>query len=82
MNMQKIVPHLWFDREAQDAAEFYTGIFPESKITSSVELHNTPSGDTQVITFDLSGYTFMAINGGPYFRLNPSISFMVNFDPS
>ena len=82
MDMQKIVPHLWFDREARDAAEFYTAIFPDSRITSNVELHNTPSGDTQIVTFNLSGYTFMAINGGPYFKFNPAISFMVNFDPS
>ena len=82
MDMQKKVPHLWFEWEARDAAEFYTAIFPNSKITSSVELHDTPSGDTQIITFNLSGYTFMAINGGSNFKFNPAISFMVNFDPS
>lgn len=82
MNVQKIVPHLWFDREVKEAVEFYTAIFPDSRITSSVVLPNTPPGDTLVYTFSLNGYTFMAINGGSYFKINPSISFMVNFDPA
>jgi len=82
MPMQKIIPNLWFDREALDAARFYTGIFPGSRITNTVTLHDTPSGDTDVVSFELSGYSFMAINGGPLFSLNPSISFFLNFDPS
>ncbi len=80
--MQKIIPHLWFDREAREAAEFYTSIFPDSRITHTTILHDTPSGDTDVVTFELAGYTFMAISAGPLFKLNPSISFFVNFDPS
>lgn len=82
MSIQKIVPNLWFDREALDAARFYTSIFPEGRITSAVTLHDTPSGDTDVVSFELSGYSFMAINGGPLFTINPSISFFLNFDPS
>ena len=80
--MQKIIPHLWFDKEAKQAAEFYTSIFPNSKITSSQVLHDTPSGDADVIYFELSGFSFAAISAGPYFVLNPSISFFLNFDPS
>ncbi len=80
--MQKITPHLWFDKEAVEAAEFYTGLFPGSKITNTSSLRNTPSGDTDIVSFDLAGQAFMAISAGPYFKFNPSISFFVNFDPS
>ncbi len=80
--MQKIVPHLWFDKEAKEAANFYTSIFPNSKITSTTVLRSTPSGDTDLVAFDLMGYSFLSISAGPYFKLNPSVSFMVNFDPS
>jgi len=80
--MQKIVPHLWFDHEAKEAAEFYTALFPESRITSIVTLNDTPSGDADVVSFQLWGYSFMAISAGPLFKFNPSVSFMVNFDPS
>jgi len=80
--MQKIVPHLWFDTQAKEAAEFYCSVFPDSKITSSTVLHGTPSGDCDVLSFTLSGQDFMAISAGPYFTINPSISFILNFDPS
>lgn len=80
--MQKIVPHLWFDKEAKEAAEFYVSVFPESKIDHLTVLKNTPSGDCDSLYFTLWGYEFMAISAGPYFKLNPAISFMVNFDPS
>ncbi len=79
---QKIIPHLWFDKEAKQAAEFYVSVFPNSKITSSTTLHDTPSGNADVMAFDLNGYSFMAISAGPYFKINPSVSFFVNFDPS
>jgi predicted 3-demethylubiquinone-9 3-methyltransferase (glyoxalase superfamily) len=80
--MQKIVPHLWFDTQAKEAAEFYCVVFPDSKIVSSAVLHDTPSGDCDMLTFNLSGQDFMAISAGPYFVINPSISFVLNFDPS
>jgi predicted 3-demethylubiquinone-9 3-methyltransferase (glyoxalase superfamily) len=79
---QKIVPHLWYNKEAKEAAEFYTSLFPDSKITNVTTLHNTPSGDCDVVSFNLWGYSFMAISAGPFFKFNPSASFMVNFDPS
>jgi len=79
---QKIVPHLWFDREAKEASAFYCSVFPESRITGVTTLRNTPSGDTDIVSFELWGYAFRAISAGPLFQCNPSISFMVNFDPS
>jgi predicted 3-demethylubiquinone-9 3-methyltransferase (glyoxalase superfamily) len=79
----KITPHLWFDKEAREAAEFYVAAFGnDSKITHSTTLRNTPSGDTEVVSFELAGQPFMAIGAGPLFKFNPSVSFIVNFDPS
>jgi predicted 3-demethylubiquinone-9 3-methyltransferase (glyoxalase superfamily) len=80
--MQNIVPHLWFDKEARAAAEFYTSTFPESKITHLQTIHGTPSGDCDILAFELWGQPFAAMSAGPYFKINPAISFMVNFDPS
>ena len=78
----KITPHLWFDKEAKEAAKFYTALFPNSQITNITTIHDTPSGDCDVISFELSDQSFMAISAGPLFKFNPSISFIVNFDPS
>jgi predicted 3-demethylubiquinone-9 3-methyltransferase (glyoxalase superfamily) len=80
--MQKIIPHLWYDKEAKEAAGFYTSLFPESEVTHVTTIKNTPSGDCDIVSFTLWGYSFMAISAGPYFKFTPSISFMVNFDPS
>lgn len=80
--MQKIIPHLWFDKQAVEAAKFYVSVFPESTITHQSVLKNTPSGDCDMVSFDLSGFSFMAISAGPLFKFTPAISFMVNFDPS
>lgn len=82
MAEQKIVTHLWFDTQAREAAEFYASLFPDSHIASVTTLHNTPSGDADIVSFKLWGHSFMAISAGPYFKFNPSISLMVNFDPS
>jgi predicted 3-demethylubiquinone-9 3-methyltransferase (glyoxalase superfamily) len=79
---QKIVPHLWYNTQAKEAAEFYASVFPNSKVTSVTQLHDTPSGDVDTVTFEIMGYKFMAISAGPLFKFNPSISFMINFDPS
>lgn len=80
--MQKIVPHLWFDKEAKEAAEFYTSLFPQSEVTSVRTITDTPSGDCDIVAFKLWDYSFMAISAGPLFKFTPAISFMVNFDPS
>ena len=79
----KITPHLWFDKESKEAAEFYVSAFGNgSKITNITTLHNTPSGDTDIVSFELNGQPFMAISAGPLFKFNASVSFVVNFDPS
>lgn len=79
---QNIVPHLWYDKEANEASAFYASIFPDSRITNVITLHDTPSGDSYVVSFELWGQKFMSISAGPFFKFNPSVSFMVNFDPS
>jgi predicted 3-demethylubiquinone-9 3-methyltransferase (glyoxalase superfamily) len=81
--MNKITPHLWFDKEAKQAAEFYVSAFGgDSAVTSTTPIRDTPSGDVEIVAFRLLGHEFMSISAGPLFRINPSISFMVNFDPS
>lgn len=76
----KIVPHLWFDKEAREAAEFYTSVFDGSRITNTVTLRDTPSGTVEVVTFELLGMEFQAISAGPLFTFNEAISFMVRCD--
>lgn len=75
--MQKITAHLWYDKEAKEAAEFYTSVFPASKITNITTIRDTPTGDCDVVSFELSGQPFMAISAGPLFQFNPSVSFLV-----
>ena len=75
--MQKIIPNLWFDKEAKQAAEFYTSVFPGSKVTNVTTLRDTPSGDADLVSFVLWGQPFMGISAGPLFKFNPSISFHV-----
>ena len=76
----KIVPHLWYDTQAKEAAEFYTSVFPGSAITHVTTIKDTPSGDCDVVSFNLSGQPFMAISAGPLFQFNESISFQVYCD--
>ena len=78
--MQKIIPHLWYDKEVLEAADLYVSTFPNSKIKNSTVLHNTPSGSAEMVTFELSGFEFQAISAGPLFKFNPSISFHVKCD--
>jgi predicted 3-demethylubiquinone-9 3-methyltransferase (glyoxalase superfamily) len=75
--MRNITPHLWFDNQAKEAAEFYVATFPESRVTSLRTIRDTPSGDCDIVSFDLFGQPFMAISAGPPFKFNPSISFLV-----
>ncbi len=79
---QKIIPHLWFDTQAKQAAELNTTLLPHSRIDNFSTLHDTPSGDCDTVTFTMNGYTFMAISAGPLFKPTPAVSFMINFDPS
>ncbi len=77
---QTIVPHLWYDKEAKEAAEFYTSIFKDSSIKGVTTLSDTPSGTVEVVSFELLGQEFMAMSAGPLFTFNESISFMVKCD--
>ena len=82
MTTQKIIPCLWFAKEAKQAAEFYVSAFGgDSVLTSATPIPDTPSGNVEVVTFRLLGCEFMSISAGPLFRINPSVSFIVNFDP-
>lgn len=74
---QKITPHLWYDKEAKEAAQFYTSIFEDSKIKNVYTLRGTPSGDTDVVSIELFGQEFTLISAGPFFKFNPSVSFLV-----
>jgi predicted 3-demethylubiquinone-9 3-methyltransferase (glyoxalase superfamily) len=78
--IQKITPHLWYDKEAKEAAKFYISVFPNSKIKNSVTIHNTPSGDADVIKVQLLGQDFILLNGGPFFKFNEAISLVVECD--
>lgn len=75
--MQKIVPHLWFDKEAVEAADFYMSLFEDSKLINKTILHNTPSGTVDMLTISLAGQEFMLISAGPYFKFTPAVSFLV-----
>lgn len=76
--MQKIVPHLWYDKEAKEAALFYISLFEQSRLLNVTVIGDTPSGDSEIVDFELAGQRFSAISAGPYFRFNPSISLMVS----
>ncbi len=83
--LQKITPCLWFDDRAEEAAEFYIGIFPNSKIVNisrygeaGKEIHGKPAGSVLTVSFELDGQTFTALNGGPNFKFNEAISFQVD----
>ena len=75
---QKISTHLWFDKEAKAAAEFYVSTFSDAVIRSSSRLNNTPSGSADLVTIELYGQEFTLISAGPLFRFNPSVSFLVS----
>ena len=79
--MQKITPNLWFDTEAEEAAEYYTSIFKDSEITSVTrygEAGPREAGMVMTVTFKLQGQEFTGINGGPDFKFTEAVSFLVN----
>jgi predicted 3-demethylubiquinone-9 3-methyltransferase (glyoxalase superfamily) len=83
--MQKIVPFLWFDNQAEEAAKFYISVFRNSKIITvdrygeaGAEVSGKPKGSVMVVEFQLEGQRFMALNGGAEFTFSPAISFLVN----
>jgi len=81
--MEKISPFLWFDTQAEEAANFYTSIFKNSKINSITRYGDAgpgPKGSVMTVAFTLNGQDFVALNGGPIFKFNESISFVINCD--
>jgi len=83
--MQKITPFLWFDHQAEEAAKFYTSVFKNSKIgrilrydEASAKAAGRPAGSVLTVEFEIEGQKFTALNGGPAFKFNESISFVLN----
>jgi predicted 3-demethylubiquinone-9 3-methyltransferase (glyoxalase superfamily) len=83
--MQKITSNLWFDTQAEEAAKYYVSIFKNSKMgrisrygKEGYEIHQRPAGSVMTVEFTLEGQTFIALNGGPHFKFNEAISFIVN----
>jgi predicted 3-demethylubiquinone-9 3-methyltransferase (glyoxalase superfamily) len=83
----KIVPCLWFDDQAEPAAEYYTSIFENSRInnitrygSAGFEFHGRPAGSVMVVEFEIEGQPFTALNGGPMFTFNQAVSFQVICD--
>lgn len=87
---QKIMPNLWFDGNAKEAVDFYTTVFANAQVTLTTnypeeglaDFQKDMAGKVLTVDFEIEGYSFTAINAGPEFSFNPSISFMLNFDPS
>lgn len=82
---QRIIPHLWLEKDAGEAANFYAKTFPNSKVDFVQEMGDAigqSDGKVEMAGFQVMGYNMMAIAAGPHFSINPSISMMVNFDPS
>ena len=81
----RITTCLWFDTQAEDAANFYTGIFKNSRITNigrygegGKEIHGRAAGSVMIVVFELDGQQFTALNGGPHFQFTPAISLQVD----
>ena len=81
---QKIVPHLWYVREAEEAARFYASVFPDSRVdrvsTLAADSPSGPPGSVTVVEFTLCGQAFMSISAGPHHEFNDAVSFLVNCD--
>ncbi len=85
VNLQKIVPCLWFDTEAEGAAEFYVSVFENSRILrvlhyteAGYEIHGKSAGTILTVEFEISGQRFTALNGGPHFKFSEAISLEIN----
>lgn len=82
-----LTPCLWFDTEAEDAANLYCSVFPNSKVTAvsrfpdaGQEIHGKPAGSVMVVSFTLNGQSFTALNGGPDFKFDEAVSFQITCD--
>jgi len=85
--IQKITPNLWFDKQAEDAANFYTSIFKNSSLgkisrygKEGYETHKMPEGTVMTVQFYIEGQEFLGLNGGPHFTFNEAVSFIINCD--
>lgn len=81
MSIQKITPFLWFEHQAEEAATFYTSIFPNSRIVKVINYGKAgpgPQGSVMTVEFQLEGQTFVGFNGGPHFKFTEAVSFVVN----
>jgi predicted 3-demethylubiquinone-9 3-methyltransferase (glyoxalase superfamily) len=78
--MERITPHLWFDKEAREAGALYASIFPGSRVKSTSTLNNTPSGAVDIVVVELAGQEFTLLSAGPLFKFTPAISFLVACD--
>ena len=83
--MQKIITHLWFDHQAEEAAKFYTSIFKNSKVgnitcygEAAAKIFGRQKGTVMTVNFELDGQEFYALNGGPLFKFNEAVSLFVN----
>jgi predicted 3-demethylubiquinone-9 3-methyltransferase (glyoxalase superfamily) len=86
-NIRHLQPCLWFDHQAEEAARHYVSIFNNSRIAQisrysevGQEIHGRPAGSVMVVTFELDGHKFMAMNGGPVFKFNEAVSIVVTCD--
>lgn len=78
--MQKIIPFLWFDNQAAEAAQFYVSIFKDAKILDTTFIENTPSGTVEIVTIELFGQQYQMMSAGPFLKLNEAFSLVVNCD--
>lgn len=83
-NLQRITPCLWFDTQAEEAANFYVSIFKNSKVVQTTrytgagqEIHGKPEGSVLTVLFELDGLPFTALNGGPQFKFDEAVSFQI-----
>jgi predicted 3-demethylubiquinone-9 3-methyltransferase (glyoxalase superfamily) len=79
--IQKITPFLWFDTQAEEAANFYVSVFPDSKVVKVLRYGTgtpMPAGSVMTVEFELSEQTFVALNGGPHFKFTEAVSFVVD----
>lgn len=81
INMQKITPSLWFNNNVEEAVEFYTTVFKDAKVVNMVRYTDAgpgPAGSVMTAVFQLHGQQFIALNGGPQFKFNEAVSFVIN----
>jgi predicted 3-demethylubiquinone-9 3-methyltransferase (glyoxalase superfamily) len=79
--VQKIIPFLWFDDQAEEAATFYVSLFKNSKLLNVARYGDAgpgPKGSAMTVTFELAGQKFIALNGGPLFKFTEAVSFLIN----